>query len=45
MVLIPTAEREQLLQTSLIRGTRLSTSGNNNLFLGSTTVYSKEIKS
>lgn len=29
MALIPTAEREQLLQTSLIRRTCLSTSGNN----------------
>lgn len=44
MALIPTAEREQLLQTTLIRATCLRTSGNNPLFLGSTTVYSKGIK-
>lgn len=41
---MPTAEREQFLQTTLIRVTCLSTSGNNTLFLASTTVYSKEIK-
>lgn len=44
MALMPTAEREQLLKTTLIRVTCLSTSGNNALFLASTTVYSKEIK-
>lgn len=44
MAPIPAAEREQLLKTSLIRATCLSTAGNNHLFLASTTVYSKEIK-